>query len=111
MLAVISGLQNQTPALKDAVAKLAALTAEMNKAQSRRRELDNESRKIADDQDRIRKNLAAVGQSSDLGKRYLDALKNGEDRFEAIATEQAKIEADVASKTKEAEAIVQALVL
>jgi hypothetical protein len=111
ILAVISGLQNQAPALKDAIAKLGELTASIGKAGGRRRELDAERKKIADDQDRIRKNLASAGQSSDLGKRYIDALKAGEDRLEAISAEEAKIEAAVAAKTKEAEAVAQALSL
>jgi hypothetical protein len=111
MLAAISGLQNQTPALKEAIAKLSALVGDIGKAGARRRELETERRKIGDDQDRIRKNLASVGQGSDLGRRYLDTLKTQEDRLSAIGAEDTAIDAELASKTKAAEEIAQALVL
>ena len=111
MLATISGLENQTPALKEAIAKLSGLTADINKAIGRRRELDAERRKIADDQDRIRKNLTSTGQGSDLGRRYLDTLRTQEDRLAAIGTEETAIDADLTSKTKAAEDVARALVL
>jgi hypothetical protein len=111
MLATFSGLQNQSPALKEAIAKLSALVADINKANTRRRELEAERRKIGDGQDRIRKNLASVGQGSDLGRRYLETLKTDEDRLAAIGAEDGAIETDLSAKTKAAEDIAQALVL
>ncbi len=111
LLATVSGLQNQTPALKEAIAKLGALVADISKANARKRNLDSERRKIADDQDRIRKNLGSAGQNSDLGKRYLDMLRTQEDRLAAIGTEDKAIDNEIAAKTKAAEAIAQALVL
>jgi hypothetical protein len=111
MLATFSGLQNQTPALKEAIAKLSALVADISKASVRRRDLDAERKKIGDGQDRIRKNLASVGQGSDLGRRYLETLKTEEDRLAAISAEDGAIAADLAEKTKAAEDIAQALVL
>ncbi len=109
--AVISGLENQTPALKEAAAKLGALASDVAKANARRRELDAERRKIAEDQDRIRKNLASTGSSSDLGRHYLDTLKGQEDRLAAIDTEEKAFEQEIAGKMKEAEGLAQALVL
>jgi hypothetical protein len=48
----------------------------MNKAKSLRSQLDEAEReKISEDQDRIRRNFESAGQSSDLGRRYLDILK------------------------------------
>ncbi len=111
ILAVVSGLQNQTPALKEAIAKLGALTGDISKANARRRELDAERRNIAGDQDRIRKNLVSTGASSDLGRRYLDTLRIQEDRFAAIAGEEKAIDEFIAAKTKEAEGVAQALTL
>ena len=70
-----------------------------------------ERQKIASDQDRIRKNLASTGSSSDLGRHYLDTLKSQEDRLTAIATEEKAIEQEIAGKMKEAEGVAQALVL
>ncbi|MGO9485619.1 MAG: DUF4139 domain-containing protein [Rhodomicrobium sp.] len=109
--AVISGLENQTPALKEAAAKLGALASDIAKANAHKRELDAERRKIAEDQDRIRRNLASTGSSSDLGRHYLDTLKGQEDRLAAIDTEEKAIEQEIAVKMKEAEGLAQALVL
>jgi hypothetical protein len=111
IVAVISGLENQTPALKEAIAKLGALAGEIGKANTHKRELEAERKKIGEDQDRIRKNLASAGASSDLGRRYLETLKVQEDRLAAIATEDKAIEQDIAAKMKEAEGVAQGLVL
>ena len=111
IVAAISGLENQTPALKEAIAKLGELAAGIGKANAHRRALDAERKKIGEDQDRIRKNLASTGASSDLGRRYLDTLKSQEDRLAAIAAEEKTIEQDIAAKMKEAEGVAQALVL
>ena len=83
----------------------------MAKINAHKRELDVERKRIGDDQERIRKNLASVGQSSDLGRRYLDTLKAQEDRLVAIATEDKKLDDDLAAKTKRAEDVAEALVL
>ncbi|MGB8734643.1 MAG: DUF4139 domain-containing protein [Rhodomicrobium sp.] len=111
ILAAISGLENQTPELKDAIARLGALTGEIAKAHAHQRQLEAERQKIASDQDRIRKNLASTGSSSDLGRRYLDTLKTQEDRLAAIGTEEKANDDEVAAKTKAAEGIAEALVL
>jgi hypothetical protein len=111
IVAAISGLENQTPALKEAIAKLGELAAGIGKANAHRRALDAERKKIGEDQDRIRKNLASTGASSDLGRHYLDTLKSQEDRLAAIAAEEKTIEQDIAAKMKEAEGVAQALVL
>jgi hypothetical protein len=111
LIAVISGLQNQTPAVKETIAKLGALTGDIGKAHAHKRELDAERKKIGEDQDRIRKNLTSAGAGSDLGRRYLETLKTQEDRLAAIAAEEKSTDQTVAEKTKAAEDIAQALVL
>ena len=111
ILATVSGLQNETGALKEAITKLSAVVGDITKANARKRELESEKKKIGDDQERIRKNLASVGQSSDLGRRYLDTLKAQEDRLAAIAAEEKKLDDDLAGKTKKAEEIAQDLAL
>jgi hypothetical protein len=111
ILATVSGLQNETGALKEAITKLGVVVGDITKANARKRELESEKKKIGDDQERIRKNLASVGQSSDLGRRYLDTLKAQEDRLAAIAAEEKKLEDDLAGKTKRAEEIAQDLAL
>ena len=57
IVAAISGLENQTPALKEAIAKLGELAAGIGKANAHKRALDAERKKIGENQDRIRKNL------------------------------------------------------
>jgi len=111
ILATVSGLQNETGALKETIAKLGVVVGDITKANARKRELESEKKKIGDDQERIRKNLASVGQSSDLGRRYLDTLKAQEDRLAAIAAEEKKLDDDLAGKTKKAEEIAQDLAL
>ena len=66
ILARIRGLQNESPALKETLAKVAAIVGEINKARSQRTQLEAERKKINEDQERIRRNLQAVGQGSDL---------------------------------------------
>jgi hypothetical protein len=111
LLATISGLENESPALKDAIARLGVLVAELNSTNARRRELEAETKKIGEDQDRIRRNLQAVGQGSDLGRRYLDALRTQEDRLAAIATTEKALEADLAAKRTAAEELARSLTL
>ena len=79
VLARIRGLQNESAALKDTVAKLGTIVAEINKARSQRTQLDAERKKIGEDQERIRRNLQSVGQGSDLGRQYIDTLKKQEE--------------------------------
>ncbi len=107
----LQGLENVSPELKQAVAKLGEVVADINKAEQRRNELESETSTIGDDQERIRKNLQTVGQGSDLGRRYLDTLRTQEDRLQAIRDEQKKLEAEVAAKRAEAAEIAKTLVL
>ena len=66
MLARIRGLQNESPALKDTVAKLDIIVGDIAKARAQRAQLEAESKKIAEDQDRIRRNLQSVGQGASI---------------------------------------------
>ncbi len=111
MLATLRGLENETPALKEAVAKLAAIVADINKAEARREELDTERKTIAGDQERLRRNLRAVGKNTDLGRRYLDMLKAQEDRIAAIAAEDKALVKKKADKRRAAEDAARALSL
>ena len=71
IVAVISGLENQTPALKETIAKLGVLAGDIGKANAHKRELEAERKKIAEDQDRIRKNLASAGAGRILAAAIL----------------------------------------
>jgi len=111
LVATLSGLENASPALKDTVAKLGFVVETLSKLNNRKDEIDGERKKIGDDQERIRKNLASVGQGTDLGRRYLDLLKTQEDKLTAFSTEERKIDGDLAAANRKAEELAQALVL
>jgi hypothetical protein len=109
VLATIIGLDNASSALKDATVKLGGLVMDLNSATARRAELAAETKRIADDQARIRQNLAAVGQSSDLGRRYVDALRKEEDRLGEIAAADKALQSEIADKRKAAEDLAKNL--
>jgi hypothetical protein len=111
MLARIRGLQNEGAAIKDAVARLGAIVSDINKLRAQRTQLEAERRKIADDQNRIRQNLASVGQGSDLGRRYLDTLKSQEDRLAEINRTDAMLENEIAARRQSAEELAKNLTL
>ncbi|MDC7787484.1 hypothetical protein PQJ75_09305 [Rhodoplanes sp. TEM] len=102
ILARIRGLENETPAVKEAVLKLGALAGEINRARAERARLDTERKSIGEDQARLRQNLQAVGSGSDLGRRYLDTLKAQEDRLAEIARAEQRLDAEMAAKRQAA---------
>ena len=109
MLAHISNLKNESAALKDAITRLSLVVAEIGKLRMQRSQLDMERKKIADDQDRIRRNLQSVGAASDLGRRYLDTLKTQEDRLAEIGRVDATLEKSLATQRRVAEEIANQL--
>jgi hypothetical protein len=111
ILARIRGLQNESAAVRDAVARLGAMVADINKAKSQRLQLEAERKKIAEDQERIRRNLESAGQGSDLGRRYIDMLKTQEDRLAEIARTDQALEKDIAARRQSAEQLARQLTL
>jgi hypothetical protein len=111
MLPRIRALQNESPALKDTVARLATIVNDINKSRSQRTQLEAERKKIVDDQNRLRQNLQSVGQGSDLGRRYLDTLKSQEDRLAEIDRLDATLESEIAAKRVAAEELARRLSL
>ena len=109
MLTTIRGLQNENAKLKDTVAKLAVIVADINKAKAQQSQLESERGKITGDQERIRANLQAVGQGSDLGRRYLGTLKTQEDRLAEITRLETTLESEIAAKTRAAEELARQL--
>lgn len=111
LFTVISGLQNESPALNAAVAKLATIVSEITKANSKHEELEEEREKISTDQERLRKNLGTVGQNTDLGQRYLKTMKEQEDRLIAIAESEKSLAKELENKRSTAQQIASTLVL
>lgn len=54
-------------------------------------------RRLKDDQDRLRENLAAVPEEGDLYRRYLDKMGAAEDQWEALAAEERELREDLAA--------------
>ena len=105
----IRGLQNESPALKETLAKVAAIVGEINKARSQRTQLEAERKKINEDQERIRRNLQAVGQGSDLATQYVEMLKKQEQRFADIDRVDQALDADIMAKRQAAEQLARVL--
>jgi hypothetical protein len=109
MLARIRGLQNESPALKETIARLGAIIGDINKARARRTELESERKRIGDDQERIRRNLASVGPATDFGRRYIETLQAQEQRLGEIARTEKDIEAEIAAGRQAAEELARQL--
>lgn len=111
MLVSLRGLQNDSGALKKAIGQLSDLTNDISKLKTRRTALEDERSTITEDQERIRANLQSVGQSSDLGRRYIADLKAQEDRLSQIASATKDIGAQLDARQKQAEDLVRGLAL
>jgi len=71
-------------ALTDKLANLADARKRQVAIQNDLTGLDSEIEKVTDEQERIRQNLGAVPDNSDLKKRYLKALSDSEDQIAAM---------------------------
>lgn len=111
LYSTISGLENASAALKDAVVKLGGIVGDISRGNAKKRDFDAERKKISDDQERIRRNLSSVGQGSDLGRRYIENLKAQEDRLTAINNEEKALDGELAAKRKQAEDVARSLTL
>lgn len=107
----IRGLQNESPALKDTLARLSAIVSDIARAQAQRAQFDAERKRIAEDQDRIRRNLQSVGQGSDLGRQYIESLKRQEERLAEIGRAEQALDGDIAAKRQAAAQLARQLTL
>ncbi|NTF41690.1 DUF4139 domain-containing protein [Rhizobium rhizogenes] len=74
----------QDKALTDKLANLADARKRQVAIQNELASLDSEIEKTINDQERIRRNLGAVPDNSDLKKRYLKALADSEDQIASM---------------------------
>ncbi len=109
--ATLLGLETAGPVLQKAIAELGAVIVAINAADQQKSKLEAETASIADDQERIRQNLQAVGQASDLGRQYLDTLRAQEQKLSAIRQELATIDASIEDKRQDAFRIAKTLSL
>ena len=93
------------------MARLVVIVGDINKAKAQQAQLKAEREKITTDQGRIRSNLQAAGQGSDLGRRYIDTLKTQEDRLVEITRTETALEGELAAKVRSAEELAKQLTL
>ncbi|MCE1238140.1 MAG: DUF4139 domain-containing protein [Hyphomicrobiales bacterium] len=111
VLARLRGLENESPALREAVDRLAAVVADISRQQTQKDRNEEEREKIVADQERLRANLQSVGAGSDLGRRYVDTMRTQENRLgELDRADRATTEA-IAARRRDAEKIVETLKL
>ncbi|MBN8953858.1 MULTISPECIES: DUF4139 domain-containing protein [unclassified Rhizobium] len=81
-------------ALTDKLADLADARKRQVAIQNELASLDSEIEKTVNEQERIRRNLGAVPDNSDLKKRYLKALSDSEDQIAAMNERRATVQAE-----------------
>jgi hypothetical protein len=109
VLARIRNLRSESPALRDAITRLAAIVGDINRARAQRAQYEAERKKIGEDQERIRRNLASVGQGSDLGRQYIDTLRKQEDRLAEIGRAEETLDGEINAKRRAAEQVARQL--
>lgn len=93
---VIGGKVSQ--AVVDAVRRAGVLQAAIAQAEQRIRDLDRERAAIDSDQARIRQNMGAIDQRSELYSRYLRTLGEQETRLEEISKQHDQAQIDLAKR-------------
>lgn len=68
--------------------QLAEIRKKQIDAQTALQEVDENAQRLADEQERIRQNIAAVPENSDRKTKYLKALEDSEDGIEQLAGER-----------------------
>jgi hypothetical protein len=81
-----------TPAMREAIAGIQPLRAEVASRRRAVERLGSEIAALVEDQARLRANLGAVPQGTDLHRRYLAELGSQEDRLAALRDERAAAE-------------------
>lgn len=74
--------------------KMARMRLAVDNIDTEIRQLEDNRQSIFNDQQRIRENLRAVPNNSDIGQRYLERLNNQEDKIEAIVVHRTKLEVE-----------------
>lgn len=88
-------------AVMDAVSKAAEMKGRMNGLQDRINRLNSEASEITAEQSRIRANMGAVDNRSDLYGRYMTKLNEQETRLETIREQRAELQKQLDAATAE----------
>ncbi|NLH81037.1 MAG: hypothetical protein GX458_09390, partial [Phyllobacteriaceae bacterium] len=111
LLVRLRGLGNDGPALREAIDRLAAVVAEIDRAEAQKTRNQQEREKIVADQERLRANLQSVCAGTDLGRRYLRTLDTQENRLGDLEKSDRAAAETVAARRRDAEEIVATLKL
>lgn len=102
-LAALASEGQLSPALRAALTRAGALRAELDRRHTTADDVEHRRAAIVADQNRVRQNLGAVPNGSELQRRYLGILQRQENDLAALATQadsagRAMMEADGALK-------------
>ena len=91
------------PEVREALENAARMKHELEGLRQRLADREKELRGIAEGQDRLRRNIEAVGRDSQLGQRYLRTLSSQEDRIEELERQIAELRERIEQKREELE--------
>ena len=100
---------NASDGLKKALTRAIELKNELAQLERTRNEKQNELRQIENGQDRLRRNISTVGQTSELGKRYIKKLDEQETQIENLQKEIDDLNVKALDKRKQLEDYVSSL--
>jgi len=103
-IAFFASSQELDKPIRDAFTELARLQSEADRQARRLDDLNNQRKRLVEDQSRLRDNLNRTPSNSDIHKRYLAKLNDQEGEIERLDADLRKTE-DLQSKAKEAVAV------
>ncbi len=98
-----------SPAVVDAVKKVAAMQASINGTILRITRLQQEKQAIDADQNRVRQNMNAIDHDTDIYRRYLSKFSEQESRLETMREEESKEQKTMTIQQQELQAFVASL--
>lgn len=97
------------PAVKDALGKVRAQAEGIAAANRARNEAQAQIRAIAEDQERIRRNVGSVDRGSEYAKRLLAKLNEQETKLDQLRSQDEQLAADITAKRAAMAAFVAAI--
>jgi len=97
--------------IRAALRELAGLREQVAEGERALRDARDTRAALVGDQERVRENLAAVPEGSDLSRRYLDELSRQEDRIAALDTEIERLRNELAAAERRVAEFVRTLAL
>jgi hypothetical protein len=109
LLLEFRGAAAPSPELREALARLQALSARLAEVDRQIVQADQLRAERVGEQERLRANLVAVPRDSDLARRYLDRLAASEDELAAVARRIEELRAERERAAAERLAFVRSL--